>query len=54
MAKFEIEFDVICEKCGEALTITINQDRFGNQVIVEPCDACMAEQYNEGLSDGEK
>ena len=54
MATFDVEFDVICTKCGRALGASAEQHRNSNTVRVEPCTSCLEDAKNEGYADGLK
>lgn len=53
------ELKVICEKCGDELSATIDYNiNRPNELSVEPCDNCLdkktKESYDEGYADGEE
>jgi hypothetical protein len=46
----EIEFDVSCNVCGKDLETVTNKY---NVLCIEPCETCMQEAYDRGVSDTE-
>ena len=54
MAEITVEFEVICS-CGNTLSaeekITHNPNR-AKEVIVEPCEKCLAEAKDKGDTEG--
>lgn len=53
MPTFEVNFDVYCA-CGRGLCnqSTTDNRRGTNSVRVEPCDACLEEEYEKGRRAG--
>ena len=57
MASITVDFDVVCEKCGNDLWngVTETQKRNGDWVIkVEPCQACMDDSFADGKMEAER
>ncbi len=55
MALFEMEIEVVCGECGDALTTTESQDSFSiNSISVEPCETCLGKEYDRGVEDAEE
>ncbi len=47
MALFEFSADVECTQCGAQLEADMKGPN--GTVMVEPCDACLDEEFNRGL-----
>lgn len=49
----EIDFEVFCV-CGNGLCkVTEVEQSYGkNRITIEPCDKCMAAEYDEGFQTG--
>lgn len=43
-----MQIDIRCIKCGEDLEVTLKS----NTILVEPCDICMEESFDNGESEG--
>jgi hypothetical protein len=55
MPEFTISFDVYCDKCGAGLcpaTTVKERDGYGRRIYVEPCEACLRSEREEGKTDG--
>ncbi len=46
----KIEFDVLCEDCGEKLKAHINT--YIEKLIVSPCPSCLNDEYRRGFQEG--
>ena len=45
----EIEFDVVCEMCGESLEVEYKS--YFQQVVVDPCEVCVEELADKKSED---
>jgi len=50
MPNFDLDFDVICERCGSDLSRNAMAENASGvfKVIIEPCEDCLNDAYNEG------
>ena len=53
MALLEIEFNVICS-CGADLSATEERKGVLQHIVVEPCEECLSQSYNEGMETAEQ
>ncbi len=46
-----IEIEVTCAKCNTELK---SSTRRGTEIYIEPCEACLLDEYNRGYNEGKE
>ena len=56
MPSFDLDFEVICGKCGGGLSRSSKAEstKYGFVVTIDPCEDCLKDAHDEGYEEGEK
>ncbi len=47
----ELEFNVICNKCGGSIEIAREESVYALAFFVEPCEKCLGDEYTKALNE---
>jgi hypothetical protein len=50
MAELTVVYEAVCEKCGVFLDATTRDGKYGPEVVVAPCETCLANAKEGGRS----
>ena len=48
----DVEFDIVCDECGQRLDATVAYSKYEVTIYVEPCPKCTSDASEEGYIDG--